>query len=192
MNKLLAIVFCGIVCLSAAQLATVQLVRAQEERTTIFVKEYIDEVEPVELIISLYDQSEGGALLYQLTQVVTPEEGIFDEPITVPAEILSQYHQVFIEFAKASSPSEPLAAERMQYTHRVIREDIHGTDIQPSDLPGRGSIDVSLCFTCGGFYPREAGAISAGPGSHNHQRGPRCSGPLRNIIDRRPRICVFR
>jgi hypothetical protein len=98
-------------------LLTAQLVHAQEEMTTIFVQEYLDEVEPVELVISLYDQPQGGALLYQLTKVVTPEEGIFDDFIEVPAELLSQYPQVFIEFAKASSPAEPLAVERMEYTH---------------------------------------------------------------------------
>jgi hypothetical protein len=52
------------------------------------------------------------------------------------------------------------------------------------------SADVSVCFTCGGHWPREAGAINAGTGRPNHERGRNCSGFLRDRVDRRPRICA--
>jgi hypothetical protein len=171
-------------------LLAAQPVQAQEEMTTmIFVKDYIDETEPVELVISVYDQPQGGMLLYQVTKSVTPEDGIFDDSIKVPSEILSRHPQVFVEFAKASSPSDPLSGERMQFAQRGVSS----RDTQErADPPSQSADLISVCFTCGGQFPLEAGAINAGTGSHNHQRGPGCSGGLRDMVDRRPRICEIR
>jgi hypothetical protein len=173
-----------------------QLVRAQEEMTTIIVKDYIDEVKPVELIISVYDELQGGTLLYQLTKPVTPEDGIFFDTIEVPSEILDGYPQVFIEFSKASSPSEPLPGERMEFNQPWVSRDIEGANITSRDAEGLAfSESVSVCFTCGGAWPFTAGAIVAGPfvsGRHNHQRGENCKNPdvLEQSTDPRPQICT--
>lgn len=174
---------------------TTQFVRAQEEMTTILVKDYINEITPVELVISVYDQPQEGTLLYLLTKLVTPEDGIFDDSIEVPSEILNRHPQVFVEFAKGSSPSEPLASERMQFSQPGVSRGIKGSNITPQDDPGNGviSLEVSVCFTCGGNWRYNAGAIVAGPfvsGRHNHQRGPNCSGSLAQSTDTRPRICA--
>jgi hypothetical protein len=162
-------------------LSVAQAVKAQEETTIIPVKEYIDGAGPVEVIISVYDQPQGGVLLYQVTKSVTAEEGLFDDTIEVPSELLSAHPQVFVEFTKASSPIKPLAEERMQFTQPTTPE---------AGALAASAYDASFCFTCGGFYPNIAGGVATRIGGTNIERGRGCSGGLvKNTRDHRPQLC---
>jgi hypothetical protein len=161
-------------------LALAPAVLAQPETTPIPVKEYLDAVGAIDVIMHVYDAPQGGTLLHQVTQSVTVQEGIFDELIDLPTALLMAHPQVFIEFATAAAPEEPLAEERMQYT-------------QPGELAGARRhqlfTDVSLCFSCGGDFPFLAGTLATRNSGKNLERGRRCAGDLRHRRDTQPRLC---
>ncbi|MGQ0619534.1 MAG: hypothetical protein ACT4QA_06395 [Panacagrimonas sp.] len=49
---------------------------------------------------------------------------------------------------------------------------------------------TSLCFTCGGAYPRFAGSfLTGGNGSNTVERGSACSGSLTTRTDSIPFLC---
>ena len=103
-------------------LSAVQVVQAGES-TMIPIKGEINASGEVDLIIRVYDQPEGGRLLYQLTKMVTVEDQIFDVEIYVPSELLSANPQFFVGFASASAPEDEIG-ERMQFTQvRDMSED---------------------------------------------------------------------
>jgi len=115
-------------------LSAVQVVQAGET-TMIPIKGEINASGEVDLIIRVYDQPEGGRLLYQLTKMVTAEDQIFDDEIDVPSELFSANPQVFVGFASASAPEDEIG-ERMQFPQaRDMSED----DLDTVDNEGMGS-----------------------------------------------------
>lgn len=60
----------------------------------------------------------------------------------------------------------------------------------PLDVSTRADAgDISLCYTCGGRYPNNAGAFNVPSGTRPIERGSNCSGGLVNRVDSRPRLC---
>jgi hypothetical protein len=177
MKKRLAIVFfCSLVWLAAVQPAT-----AQEETTTIPIKEYIDVAGPVNLIVRIYDAPQGGALLFQVPKVVIAEDGQLNDEIEVPAELLESHPTVFVEVAKASSPSEPLDEERMEFSL---------PDPEADAASGRKIRNVAVCNTCGGPYPGRLGAVGGRTSwPPVKELGKNCGGTLHDAYDKRPWIC---
>ena len=98
-RRLVVIVLCVI--------ALAPAVLAQPETTPIPVKEYLDAVGAIDIIIRVYDAPQGGTILYQVTQSVIAQEGIFDEVLDLPTALLTTHPQVFIEFATAAAPGAP-------------------------------------------------------------------------------------
>jgi hypothetical protein len=177
MKKRLAIVFfCSLVWLAAVQPAT-----AQEETTTIPIKEYIDVAGPVNLIVRIYAAASGGALLFQVPKVVIAEDGQLNDEIEVPAKLLESHPTVFVEVAKASSPSKPLDEERMEFSL---------LDPEADAATGPGIRGVVVCNSCGGPYPFHLGAVG-GRSSRPwvKELGKNCGGKLHDARDIRPWIC---
>lgn len=168
-----------------AGLLVVNPVEAQQQSITIPIKAYIDYKGPIVVTVSVYDQPQAGRLLYITTKRVIAEHGIFADVVEVPSEVVTNNQRVFIEFAKQSSPSLPLAQARMQFSNQ--------RSISPQDtirVPGDSSC-TSVCFTCGGSYPLFAGAIATRIGGQNIERGQLCDGaPNENNNDDRPFICT--
>ena len=65
-------------------IALAPAVLAQPETTPIPVKEYLDAVGAIDIIIRVYDAPQGGTILYQVTQSVIAQEGIFYEVLDLP------------------------------------------------------------------------------------------------------------
>jgi hypothetical protein len=177
MKKLLTIVFCSLVWLSAVQPAT-----AQEESITIPIKEDIDVVGPVNILVRIYDAPQGGSLLFQVPKVVIAEDGQLNDEIEVPAERLESHPTVFVEVAKASSPSKPLDEERMEFSLPDPEADAAG---------GQGILGVAVCRTCGGPYPAVLGAVGGLTSGRLKvvELDKNCKKKLRERYDPRPFIC---
>jgi hypothetical protein len=163
-------------------IALAPVVLAQPEATPIPVKEYLNTVGAIDIIIRVYDAPQGGTLLYQVTQSVTAQEGLFDEVLDLPTALLTAHPQVFIEFATAAAPEEPLAEERMQFT-------LPGEPAGARQREGERVTDVAVCFSCGGDFPFLAGTVATRSGGKNLERGRHCAGQLRARRDPQPRIC---
>jgi hypothetical protein len=106
-----------------------QAIPEDGESTLIPIQGEINASGEVDLIIRVYDQPEGGRLLYQLTKMVTVEDQIFADEIDVPSELLSATPQVFVGFASASAPEDEIG-ERMPFTPAVEIE-----TVRPQEFP---------------------------------------------------------
>jgi hypothetical protein len=172
MNRVtLLVLLCG--------LSAVQVVQAGET-TMIPLKGEINARGVVDLVISVYDQPEGGILLYQLTKPVAVKHKIFDEDINVPSELFSANPQVFVGFAKTSAPEDEIG-ERMPFTKAP----------ESHPIPQNHTGYVSLCFTCGGHFPFRVGAFPVPSPYRVVERGSGCSGSLIERRDTRPWLCSW-
>lgn len=165
---------------------------AHEETTEIIVKEASEATGPLEVLISVYDQPQGGTVLYQTTQTVEVSEGQFVEILSVPTALWAEHPQVFIAFAQATDPPVPLGDERMQFTHPSARMTDHGLVPQGASPTAAAAAvyGAAVCYTCGGAFPFQTGAIATRIGGTNIERGPGCAGPLRRVTnDSRPFLC---
>jgi hypothetical protein len=181
MRKFLLGIFLVTSCLLAENSA-----EAQEKNTIVPIKEYIDASGEVDIIVSIYDQPKGGSLLFRQREKVIAEDGLFNDVVEVPSWILKSYSRIFLEFAKASSPFQLLADDRLQFMQPGTQAHEPGTRAYVTE----DASFTAVCFTCGGTYPIIVGAIATRIGGQNYERGRSCAGALAYTTrDSRPWIC---
>jgi hypothetical protein len=135
------------------------------------------------LILRIYDQAVGGAVLFEVTRKVDVSNGVYVALVDVPSEILSAKTNVWLEGSKETEPFTPIG-ERTQFAIRRLG----GGITQAIVCPAGGC--ASLCFTCGGAYPFFNGAIPLAAGSMPTERGGACAAPLQARADTIPFLCT--
>src|SRR5262245_39659210 len=90
---------------------------AQQNQTTVvpFKVEIRDGDD--RLILRIYDEAVGGAVLFEVTQKVDVSNGVYMALVNVPSEILSAKTNVWLEGSKKTEPFTP-TGERAQFAIR--------------------------------------------------------------------------
>ena len=160
-----------------------------EEVTTAIIKEQIKGRGQVSLAIRIYDAETGGNLLLEDSKTVKIDHGQFVDTFGIPNRIIELHPQVFFEFAKSETPDKPLGEERMQFTASGGNSEF-GTTAAATYTPARWT---AVCYTCGGAFPRQVGAVATRSGGTNIQYWTGCSGTLANHTnDTRPMLCEMK
>src|SRR5262245_21684898 len=149
----------------------------------------------VEVVLTVFSGKRGRDRLFEERQAVQVENGIVfamvgqRTPGGVPAEVF-QNNRVWIEMALASAPQEPVGT-RVESTIRTgaIR------DGAQTEVLVNVPVDDSLCFTCGGAWPRFSGSLAQVGCTSLFlsrcpvERGSACGGLLVTRVDTRPFLC---
>lgn len=161
--------------------------------TSILVKDSINAKGWVPMVMAVYDAPEGGRVLYETTRSVDVRNRLFVDVLEVPSDILGGHSQVFVEFALAKSPQRPLRPQRMPFAVPPSQQSpgVSIAGVRAVATVGTHVLAAeSVCFTCGGAYPYQAGALATRSGGPNIERGRGCGGGLRTTTtDNRPFLC---
>jgi hypothetical protein len=173
-----SIVAFGVVALvaSAAQAQTVMRL-ATGETVRLPVKGVLRVNGPVSLTFRVYDRATGGRLIYQETQRVNVQRGVYFAMVGQRPGGLS-----------AALARTPLLWVEAVRNGRALgpRQSFSGYRIGTQAITLRFA---SICFTCGGGWPVFAGSIRS-QGDTPTERGGSCSGGLAARSDSSPFLCT--
>jgi hypothetical protein len=143
----------------------------------------------VSLVLRIYDQTNGGAKLYEATHEVEVTKGQYFAMIQVPTENIANRQAIWLEAASVEEPG--LAMEpRTQFTPSWNGPSWNGPSWNgPSwnGPSGTAITGVGLCRTCGPF--RWVGAIPVPSGRKPIEYGFNCAAPLDLQDDSIPYLC---
>jgi hypothetical protein len=162
----------------------------------VLVKESINANGQIPLTMTLYDAPKLGLNLYQTNKIVVVADREFVEIIEVPSEALQGRSKVYVEFTRVGFPLTPLNADRMPFAIPPSQQTAtltQGATVAQAAAFYEGAHVLaaeSVCYTCGGAYPYQAGALATRSGGPNIERGRGCGGSLHTTTsDSRPFIC---
>jgi hypothetical protein len=151
---------------------------AQEKNISVpfkglITQEGIPKEGKVNLVLKIYDQSNGGTKLYEGIHEVEVTQGQYFALIQVPSGTIGRSETIWLEAASVEEKDLPLE-QRQQFILRptVITNGIAG---------------AALCSTCGGSFPVFRGSFSST--NNPTEYGSGCSGTPIVRTDGRPFLC---
>jgi hypothetical protein len=141
-------------------------------------KEGIAKEGTVSLVLKIYDLSNGGTKLYEATHEVEVTHGQYFAIIQVPSETIARSQTIWLE--AASIEEKEVAFEPRQS---------FATRAPLGAVPNTAYAGAMLCYTCGGNFWYQTGAIPVSEGNPT-EWGASCSSPLQKRTDYRPYLCT--
>ncbi len=139
-------------------------------------KEGIAKEDKVNLVLKIYDQSNGGTKLYEATHEVEVTHGQYFAIIQVPSETIAKSQTVWLE--AASVEEKELAFESREPFATRPAEGV---------APALLITGTGLCYSCSGLH-KWVGAFSVASGDVT-EYDSYCRSPLINRRDYRPYLC---
>jgi|SRR3954447_7925036 hypothetical protein len=136
-----------------------------------------------ELIFRVFDQQTGGTQLFEERQTAHVADGSYlvligtQTPGGIPANILASHSTLWIEVSGGTTSSTSSTA-RTAFTLRRSAS-AQSNSANPSYYGDRYH-NVSLCYTCGGYYPVYSGSIRVPSGYLPNELGEYCGGSYRD------------
>jgi hypothetical protein len=161
------------------------IIPAQEEgKTNVpfkgwITREGIAREGKVNLVLKIYDQSNGGAKLYEAVHEVEVTHGQYFAIIQIPSEVIAKSQTIWLE---AEGVEDKLGAfePRQSFATRAPAGAVSNATI---------SIGTALCYTCGDVTPYQTGSIPVSSGDPE-EHGANCSGLITIRTDYRPYLCT--